>query len=35
MKRGEIRWYKFKFPDKKCAVVILTRGIQFLIILAK
>ena len=26
MKRGEIRWYKFKSPDKKCPVLILTRG---------
>ena len=25
MKRGEIRWYKFKAPDKKRPVVILTR----------
>jgi mRNA interferase MazF len=25
MKRGEIRWYKFKSPDKKRPVVILTR----------
>lgn len=25
MKRGEIRWYKFKSPDKKRLVVILTR----------
>jgi len=25
MKRGEIRWYKFKSPDKKIPVVILTR----------
>ena len=25
MKRGEIRWYEFKFPDKKRPVVILTR----------
>lgn len=25
MKRGEIRWYKFKSPDKRCPVVILTR----------
>ena len=25
MKRGEIRWYKFKSPDKKCPVLILTR----------
>ncbi len=25
MKRGEIRWYKFKAPDKKRPVMILTR----------
>jgi mRNA interferase MazF len=25
MKRGEIRWYKFKLPDKKRPVLILTR----------
>jgi mRNA interferase MazF len=25
MKRGEIRWYKFKSPDKKRSVLILTR----------
>lgn len=25
MKRGEIRWYKFKGPDKKRPVLILTR----------
>jgi len=25
MKRGEIRWYKFKAPDKKGPVLILTR----------
>lgn len=25
MKRGEIRWYKFKQPDKERPVVILTR----------
>ena len=25
MKRGEIRWYKFKAPDKKRPVLILTR----------
>jgi mRNA interferase MazF len=25
MKRGEIRWYKFQFPDKKRPVLILTR----------
>ena len=25
MKRGEIRWYRFKVPDKRRPVVILTR----------
>jgi len=25
MKRGEIRWYEFKAPDKKRPVLILTR----------
>jgi mRNA interferase MazF len=25
MKRGEVRWYKFKDPDKKRPVLILTR----------
>ncbi len=25
MKRGQVRWYKFKSPDKKRPVVILTR----------
>ena len=25
MKRGEIRWYKFKAPDKKRPVLILSR----------
>lgn len=25
MKRGEIRWYKFRSPDKKRPVLILTR----------
>jgi len=25
MERGEIRWYKFKSPDKKRPVLILTR----------
>ena len=25
MRRGEIRWYKFKSPDKKRPVVVLTR----------
>ena len=26
MKRGEVRWYKVKSPDKKRPVVILTRN---------
>jgi mRNA interferase MazF len=26
MKRGDIRWYKFKNPDKKRPVLILTRN---------
>lgn len=26
MKRGEVRWYKFKSPDRKRPVVILTRN---------
>jgi len=26
MKRGEIRWYKFKSPDKRKPVMILTRN---------
>jgi len=26
MKRGEVRWYKFKHPDKKRPIVILTRN---------
>ena len=26
MKRGEVRWYKFKNPDKKRPVLILTRN---------
>jgi mRNA interferase MazF len=26
MKRDEVRWYKFKHPDKKRPVVILTRN---------
>jgi mRNA interferase MazF len=32
MERGEIRWYKFKPPDKERSVVVLTRdaAIQFL-----
>jgi mRNA interferase MazF len=32
MKRGEIRWYKFRSPDKKRPVLILTRNpaIEFL-----
>ena len=25
MKRGEVRWYKFKSPDKKRPVLIITR----------
>jgi mRNA interferase MazF len=25
MKRGEVRWYRFSRPDKKCPVPILTR----------
>jgi mRNA interferase MazF len=25
MKRGEIRWYKFEYPNKKRPVLILTR----------
>ena len=25
MKRGEIRWYKFRAPDKKRPILILTR----------
>ena len=25
MKRGEIRWYKFKAPDKKRPILVLTR----------
>ncbi len=32
MERGEIRWYKFKPPDKERPVVVLTRSsaLQFL-----
>ena len=26
MKRGEVRWYEFKAPDKRRPVVILTRN---------
>jgi mRNA interferase MazF len=26
MKRGEIRWYTFKEPDKRCPVMILLRS---------
>jgi len=26
MRRGEVRWYKFKHPDKKRPVVVLTRN---------
>jgi mRNA interferase MazF len=25
MNRGEVRWYKFQAPDKRCPVLILTR----------
>jgi hypothetical protein len=25
MKRGEIRWYRFRAPDKRRPVIILTR----------
>ena len=25
MKRGEVRWYRFKAPDKRRPVVVLTR----------
>lgn len=25
MRRGEVRWYRFASPDKRCPVVILTR----------
>ena len=25
MKRGEVRWYRFKVPDKRRPVVVLTR----------
>lgn len=32
MRRGEVRWYKFRQPDKKRPVVILTRvsALEFL-----
>lgn len=32
MKRGEVRWYKFRLPDKRRPVLILTRNsaLQFL-----
>ena len=32
MKRGEVRWYKFRQPDKKRPVLILTRdsAVEFL-----
>ena len=32
MKRGEVRWYKFRVPDKRRPVLILTRNpaIEFL-----
>jgi mRNA interferase MazF len=26
MRRGEVRWYTFKAPDKRCPVLILTRN---------
>lgn len=26
MKRGEIRWYTFRLPDKRRPVLVLTRG---------
>jgi len=26
MKRGEVRWYKFRMPDKRRPVLILTRN---------
>ncbi len=26
MKRGEVRWYKFTYPDKRRLVLILTRN---------
>ena len=26
MKRGEVRWYKFKSPDKKRPVLVVTRS---------
>jgi len=26
LRRGEVRWYKFRLPDKKRPVVILTRS---------
>lgn len=25
MRRGEVRWYRFRSPDKRCPVLILTR----------
>jgi mRNA interferase MazF len=33
MKRGEVRWYKFRQPDKKRPVLILTRdsAVEFLL----
>ena len=27
MRRGEVRWYTFKAPDKRCPVLILTRNL--------
>jgi len=32
MKRGEVRWYRFKAPDKRRPVVVLTRdsALEFL-----
>ncbi len=26
LRRGEVRWYRFRRPDKRCPVVILTRS---------
>jgi len=26
MRRGEVRWYKFSYPDKKRPVLVLTRN---------
>ena len=33
MERGEIRWYKFKAPDKQRPVLILTRTSKVLLII--